>query len=161
MISATGRRTDRRYCLYSVRRSLNCCHAKKLPAAPFVVTIGDCYGTVRACEWLREDCLLSRKLQSSAWWRHLGDTEEERFGVKMCEWRQLMAASDADLSAVGKMEETYWSTKHVVLKKLGIRDDEHLIASDAQLDAKLEVCYVHCSICRAPLNESYRFCWRG
>jgi len=51
-----------------------------------------------------------------------------------------MTSPSTDLSTVSKVQEAYWTTKHVVLKKLGIKEDEHLIASDAQLDAKLEVC---------------------
>jgi len=51
-----------------------------------------------------------------------------------------MSQSSADLSTVNRVQEAYWTTKHVVLKKLGIKEDEHLVASDAQLDAKLEVC---------------------
>jgi len=58
----------------------------------------------------------------------------------MSEWRPLMSQSSADLSTVNRVQEAYWTTKHVVLKKLGIKEDEHLVASDAQLDAKLEVC---------------------
>jgi len=50
-----------------------------------------------------------------------------------------MTPPSTDLSTVSKVQEAYWTTKHIVLKKLGIKEDEHLIASDAQLDAKLEV----------------------
>jgi len=57
----------------------------------------------------------------------------------MSEWRPLIPPPSTDLSAVSRVQEVYWTTKHVVLKKLGIKEDEHLIASDAQLDAKLEV----------------------
>lgn len=37
------------------------------------------------------------------------------------------------------MKETYWTTKQVVMQKLGKKEDEHVVASDAELDAKLEV----------------------
>ncbi|KAK6166629.1 hypothetical protein SNE40_023277 [Patella caerulea] len=37
------------------------------------------------------------------------------------------------------MKETYWTTKQAVIKKLGKKEDEHVVASDSQLDAKLEV----------------------
>ena len=50
-----------------------------------------------------------------------------------------MLPPNIDQSTISKVQEAYWTTKHVVLKKLGIKEDEHLIASDAQLDAKLEV----------------------
>ena len=68
----------------------------------------------------------------------------EHFGVSMflgmSEWRPLMPPQSTDQSPFSKVQEAYWTTKHVLLKKLGIKEDEHLIASDAQLDAKLEVC---------------------
>ncbi len=37
------------------------------------------------------------------------------------------------------MKETYWTTKQAVIKKLGKKQDEHIVASDSQLDSKLEV----------------------
>ncbi|RUS84848.1 hypothetical protein EGW08_007389, partial [Elysia chlorotica] len=42
-------------------------------------------------------------------------------------------------STLHKMKETYWTTKQAVIKKLGKKEDEHVVASDSQLDAKLEV----------------------
>jgi hypothetical protein len=42
-------------------------------------------------------------------------------------------------SAVHKLKETYWTAKQTVIQKLGKKEDEHLIASDSALDAKLEV----------------------
>ncbi|KAL5005797.1 hypothetical protein ScPMuIL_016955 [Solemya velum] len=44
-----------------------------------------------------------------------------------------------DTSTFHKMKETYWTTKQAVMKKLGKKEDEHIVASDAALDAKLEV----------------------
>lgn len=44
-------------------------------------------------------------------------------------------------STIHKMKETYWTTKQVVMKRLGKKEDEHIVASDQQLDAKLEVHY--------------------
>ncbi|ESO02477.1 hypothetical protein HELRODRAFT_66284, partial [Helobdella robusta] len=44
-----------------------------------------------------------------------------------------------DQSTIYKMKETYWTTKQVVMKKLGKKEDEHIVASDSELDAKLEV----------------------
>jgi len=44
------------------------------------------------------------------------------------------------------MKETYWTTKQVVMRKLGKKEDDHIVASDAQLDAKLEVgCSQECT----------------
>ena len=50
-------------------------------------------------------------------------------------------------STIHRMKETYWTTKQAVIKKLGKKEDEHVVASDSQLDAKLEVVdlsYIHC-----------------
>jgi len=44
-----------------------------------------------------------------------------------------------DQSTIYKMKETYWTTKQAVMKKLGKKEDEHIVASDSELDAKLEV----------------------
>jgi Arfaptin-like domain len=37
------------------------------------------------------------------------------------------------------VKEQFWTAKQVVLQKLGKKEDDHLVASDAELDAKLEV----------------------
>lgn len=37
------------------------------------------------------------------------------------------------------MQHKYWVTKQQVCKKLGKKDDEFIVASDAELDAKLEL----------------------
>ena len=42
-------------------------------------------------------------------------------------------------STIHRMKETYYTTKQAVMKKLGKKEDEHIVASDSQLDAKLEV----------------------
>ena len=44
-----------------------------------------------------------------------------------------------DKSTVHKIKETFWTTKQAVIQKLGKKEDEHVVASDAALDAKLEV----------------------
>lgn len=46
---------------------------------------------------------------------------------------------NTNTSTLHKMKETYWTTKQVVMQKLGKKEDEHVVASDAELDAKLEV----------------------
>ena len=46
---------------------------------------------------------------------------------------------NTNTSTLHKMKETYWTTKQAVIKKLGKKEDEHVVASDAELDAKLEV----------------------
>ena len=42
-------------------------------------------------------------------------------------------------STIHKMKKTYWTTKQTMIKKLGKKEDQHVIASDQALDAKLEV----------------------
>lgn len=37
------------------------------------------------------------------------------------------------------MKETFWTTKQAVMQKLGKKEDEHVVASDSELDSKLEV----------------------
>ena len=37
------------------------------------------------------------------------------------------------------MKETFWTTKQAVMQKLGKKEDEHVVASDHELDSKLEV----------------------
>ena len=48
-------------------------------------------------------------------------------------------AAHNEQSTVHKLKETYWTTKQAVYKKLGKKQDAHIVASDAELDAKLEV----------------------
>ena len=38
-----------------------------------------------------------------------------------------------------RMQQQYWVTKQSMIKKLGRKEDEHVIAGDSELDAKLEV----------------------
>ncbi|XP_053141421.1 islet cell autoantigen 1-like protein isoform X2 [Hemicordylus capensis] len=44
-----------------------------------------------------------------------------------------------DQSVVSKMQKKYWKTKQVLIKVTGKKEDEHVVASDAELDAKLEI----------------------
>lgn len=39
----------------------------------------------------------------------------------------------------GKIEQKYWRSKQKVIEKLGKDQDEHVIAGDAEVDARLEV----------------------
>uniref|UniRef100_A0A8B9WSG9 Islet cell autoantigen 1 n=1 Tax=Bos mutus grunniens TaxID=30521 RepID=A0A8B9WSG9_BOSMU len=43
-----------------------------------------------------------------------------------------------DKSVVNKMQQKYWETKQAFIKATGKKEDEHVVASDADLDAKLE-----------------------
>uniref|UniRef100_A0A8D1XV79 AH domain-containing protein n=1 Tax=Sus scrofa TaxID=9823 RepID=A0A8D1XV79_PIG len=42
-------------------------------------------------------------------------------------------------SVVSKMQKKYWKTRQVFIRATGKKEDEHVVASDAELDAKLEV----------------------
>lgn len=44
-----------------------------------------------------------------------------------------------DSSVVNKFRQKYWKTKQTLIKVTGKKEDEHVVASDADLDAKLEV----------------------
>ncbi|XP_078084997.1 islet cell autoantigen 1-like protein isoform X1 [Mustelus asterias] len=47
-----------------------------------------------------------------------------------------------DKSVVSQMQKKYWKTKQALIKATGKKEDEHVVASDADLDAKLEVFHV-------------------
>uniref|UniRef100_A0A4W4EI72 AH domain-containing protein n=1 Tax=Electrophorus electricus TaxID=8005 RepID=A0A4W4EI72_ELEEL len=44
-----------------------------------------------------------------------------------------------DSSVVNKFQQKYWKTKQTLIKVTGKKEDQHVVASDADLDAKLEV----------------------
>ncbi|XP_013909971.1 PREDICTED: islet cell autoantigen 1 isoform X2 [Thamnophis sirtalis] len=48
-------------------------------------------------------------------------------------------AQGQDKSVVNKMQQKYWKTKQTLIKVTGKKEDEHVVASDADLDAKLEL----------------------
>ncbi|XP_074124634.1 islet cell autoantigen 1 isoform X4 [Sminthopsis crassicaudata] len=48
-------------------------------------------------------------------------------------------AQSQDKSVVNKMQQKYWKTKQALIKATGKKEDEHVVASDADLDAKLEL----------------------
>ena len=50
-------------------------------------------------------------------------------------------AEHQDRTSLGKLRSKYWTTKQLVIKKLGREQDEFVIASDADVDAKLELLY--------------------
>ncbi|XP_037120964.1 islet cell autoantigen 1-like isoform X3 [Syngnathus acus] len=43
-----------------------------------------------------------------------------------------------DSSVVARMQKKFWKTKQVLIKATGKKEDEYVVASDADLDAKLE-----------------------
>ncbi|XP_054903163.1 islet cell autoantigen 1 [Poeciliopsis prolifica] len=46
---------------------------------------------------------------------------------------------DRDSSVVNKFQKKFWKTKQTLIRVTGKKEDEHVVASDAVLDAKLEV----------------------
>lgn len=50
---------------------------------------------------------------------------------------QLLQSQES--SVVNKFQQKYWKTKQTLIKVTGKKEDEHVVASDADLDAKLEV----------------------
>lgn len=55
-----------------------------------------------------------------------------------------------DKSVVNKMQQKYWETKQAFIKATGKKEDEHVVASDADLDAKLEVSSLSLSVPAQP-----------
>lgn len=48
-------------------------------------------------------------------------------------------APTQEKSVVNKMQQKYWKTKQTLIKVTGKKEDEHVVSSDADLDAKLEL----------------------
>lgn len=44
-------------------------------------------------------------------------------------------------SVVSRMQKKYWETRQALIKATGKKEDEHVVASDAEVDAKLEVSF--------------------
>ncbi|CAF1993464.1 unnamed protein product [Rotaria magnacalcarata] len=67
-------------------------------------------------------------------------------------------AEHQDNTSLGKLRSTYWTTKQLVMKKLGREEDEFVIASDADVDAKLELLYAIRQSCHDLLRimENYQ-----
>lgn len=56
-----------------------------------------------------------------------------------------------DSSVMARMQKKFWKTKQVLIKATGKKEDEYVVASDADLDAKLEVGEERLtSVCRDP-----------
>jgi hypothetical protein len=55
-------------------------------------------------------------------------------------WAYEQSAPGANDTALNKLQHKYWLTKQAVQRKLGKDEkDEHIAASDSELDAKLEL----------------------
>jgi hypothetical protein len=63
-------------------------------------------------------------------------------------------AEHQDKTSLGKLRSKYWTTKQLVIKKLGREEDEFVIASDADVDAKLDLLIAIKQSC----NELLRVC---
>ncbi|MEQ2161572.1 hypothetical protein GOODEAATRI_010851 [Goodea atripinnis] len=58
-----------------------------------------------------------------------------------------------DSSMIARMQKKFWKTKQVLIKATGKKEDEYVVASDADLDAKLEV-FAFARFCRMALCPS-------
>ncbi|XP_075862531.1 islet cell autoantigen 1 isoform X9 [Microcebus murinus] len=66
--------------------------------------------------------------------------EEENMSGHKCSYSwDLQDRYAQDKSVVNKMQQKYWETKQAFIKATGKKEDEHVVASDADLDAKLEL----------------------
>ena len=56
-------------------------------------------------------------------------------------WSYQQAAKTGNLadSPLNKIQHKFWVTKQAVTRKLNKDEDEHIVASDSELDAKLEL----------------------
>lgn len=71
-----------------------------------------------------------------------------------------------DSSVMARMQKKFWKTKQVLIKATGKKEDEYVVASDADLDAKLEVGEGQSLVARfvlfyaevklSPVSESWR-----
>jgi hypothetical protein len=66
-------------------------------------------------------------------------------------------AEHQDKTSLGKLRSKYWTTKQLVIKKLGKEEDEFVIASDADVDAKLELLYAVKQSCHDLLRVGSSF----
>ena len=60
-------------------------------------------------------------------------------GTSYDRWSYEQAAPGANDTALNKLQHKYWVAKQAVQRKLGKDEDEHIAASDSELDAKLEL----------------------
>ncbi|KAJ8877133.1 hypothetical protein PR048_021586 [Dryococelus australis] len=66
-------------------------------------------------------------------------TSDGYSGMAYDRWIEQHASEASTKSAMAKMQHQYWVTKQTVFRKLGKKDDACIVASDAELDAKLEL----------------------
>lgn len=61
----------------------------------------------------------------------------DSFGGDMLSGSRTLLGEDS--SVMARMQKKFWKTKQVLIKATGKKEDEYVVASDADLDAKLEV----------------------
>nr|CAD7588281.1 unnamed protein product [Timema genevievae] len=66
-------------------------------------------------------------------------TSDAYSGTAYDRWVEQRGSDAPNKSTIAKMQHHYWVTKQTVFRKLGKKDDECVVASDAELDAKLEL----------------------
>ena len=56
-------------------------------------------------------------------------------------WAYQEAARTGQLqdTPLNKIQHKFWVTKQAVTRRLGHQEDQHIVASDSELDAKLEL----------------------
>ncbi len=60
-------------------------------------------------------------------------------GRNSAETRYDKYSEHLDETPLGKLQQQYWTTKQQVIKKLGKKEDEFVVLSDAELDSKLDL----------------------
>ena len=60
-------------------------------------------------------------------------------GYDRWSYEQSSHNAGANDNALNKLQHKFWITKTKVVRKFGKEEDEHIVASDAELDAKLEL----------------------
>lgn len=60
-------------------------------------------------------------------------------GTAYDRWSYEQSSPGSNDTAINKLQHKYWVAKQAVQRKLGKDEDEHVIASDSELDAKLEL----------------------
>ena len=65
--------------------------------------------------------------------------ETSMSGSSYDRWSYEQSVPGANDTALNKIQHKFWVTKQAVVRKLGKDEDEHIVASDAELDAKLEL----------------------
>lgn len=61
---------------------------------------------------------------------------------------------EENLSTVNKLQREYWTAKQVFKKKFGKEQDQHVIASDSEIDAKLRVSLLYLCSNRLPCSST-------